>query len=155
MWEIILADKKVLKRKIEKKIYFLYKKYSIESSNSDDDKKTYQDFLYEILKKAKIKIKYLKKCYGDTRQTLHRGMNKKTIYIICWTLAYYMQIMLPNCNAFNLIPQLQTSETILATKQVKYFSTDSGAKKKCTGQWGQTWWWWWMSEWMKLYEWWK
>lgn len=77
MWEIILADKKVLKKKIEKKIYFLYKKYSIESSNSDDDKKTYQDFPYEILKKAKIKIKYLKKCYGDTRQTLHRGMNKK------------------------------------------------------------------------------
>lgn len=56
-------------------------------------------------------------------------MNKKTIYIICWTLAYYMQIMLPNCNAFNLIPQLQTSETIPATKQVKHFSTNSRGKK--------------------------
>lgn len=92
-------------------------------------KRLIKTFLTKFWKKAKIKIKYLKKCYGDTRQTLHRGMNKKTIYIICWTLAYYMQIMLPNCNAFNLIPQLQTSETILATKQVKHFSTNSRGKK--------------------------
>lgn len=50
----------------------------------------------------KLSRKSVKGGFWGTSKT--KAIKKiQRIFIICWTLAYYMQIMLPTCNAFNLI----------------------------------------------------